>query len=385
MTNTTNKYSDLVRLSDRKWKTFNILYLFDVTAGKYYNDSEYDIGNTPYVTASAENNGIGKNINIKADFDGNMIVTGKIGCVAFYQKTPFCATSDVNVLIPKFNMDEDIGLFIVCMINSNKFKYDYNRQCRQGDMKRMSIQLPVNSEGNPDYQFMKNYINYIKKHTDISDLIELAIDESPERLTWLNNNIDIPDFKKFLKENKRFNEKNISNSTNKTSLKSTGKEWKEFKLTDIFYCEMGNGIDASKIEISKKSNINYVSRTSINNGIVSKVDTMNDYKLFSAGKLTLALGGEYLGSCFVQPDNFYTAQNVAVLSAKEEISQQAKQFIATMIRIEAKTKYFAFGRELNSHYKTDFTIVLPVNSEGNPDYQFMENYINNVEKKLIRS
>ena len=32
--------------------------------------------------------------------------------------------------------------------------------------------------------------------------------------------------------------------------------------------------------------------------------------------MTLSLGGEYLGSCFIQPDVFYTSQNVVVLIPK---------------------------------------------------------------------
>ncbi len=382
MISETNKISSNISLSDRKWKTFKIPSLFNVTAGVYYSDSEYNEGNTPYVSASAENNGIGKWIDIKADFAGNMIITGKIGCVAFYQKDPFCATSDVNVLIPKFNMNESVGIFIVRMINSNNFKWDYNRQCRQGDMKRMSIQLPINSSGEPDYQFMEDYINYIKNQADITDLIEIAGDESPEKLRWLNNNIDIADFKKFLKSS---NDMKIQNSTihkNNNLSNLSNKKWKEFRLANLFNCRMGNGIDASKVTVSDTSQINYVSRSSNNNGIIMKVDKIDSYEPYEAGKLTLALGGEYLGSCFVQPEEFYTAQNVAVLECNEEISLKAKQFIATMVRNEAKIKYFAFGRELNTHFKTDFTIPLPVDSKGNPDYQFMEDYINQIENNL---
>lgn len=385
MIDTVKNIPNTISLSDRDWKTFKIPYLFKVTAGKYYSDSEYNTGNTPYITASAENNGVGKWIDIEADFSGNMIVTGKIGCVAFYQKTPFCATSDVNVLIPKFGMTEAIGLFIVCIINSDNFKWDFNRQCRQGDMKRMSIQLPVDANGNPDYLFMENYINYIKHKAEIFDLIELAGDESPKRLTWLNNNINIIDFKNFLESNKFINKNTLFNDKKTALLKLSDKKWSEFRLTDVFYCSMGNGIDAAKVKISNDSNINYVSRTSINNGIVAQVDLIDEQEPFEGGKLTLALGGEYLGSCFVQPDKFYTAQNVAVLSCKNNnISHGAKQFIATMIRNEAKIKYFAFGRELNSHYKTDFTIVLPVNTEGNPDYQFMDNYMSQIENTLVK-
>ena len=50
-----------------------------------------------------------------------------------------------------------------------------------------------------------------------------------------------------------------------------------------------------------------------------------------------------------------------------------------MIYKESNTRYKAFSDELNRHIKTDFEISLPVDSFGNPDWDYMENYI----KELI--
>lgn len=47
------------------------------------------------------------------------------------------------------------------------------------------------------------------------------------------------------------------------------------------------------------------------------------------------------------------------------MSNHVKLFIATLIRNECKIKYQAFGRELNSHFKKDFTIKLPVKHDKN--------------------
>ena len=91
--------------------------------------------------------------------------------------------------------------------------------------------------------------------------------------------------------------------------------------------------------------------------------------------MTLSLGGEYLGSCFVQPDKFYTSQNVIVLKPKHEMSFSVKQFIATMVFRESRSYYKAFIDELNRHIKTDFSFYLPVNSMGEPDWAYMEKYM----------
>lgn len=76
--------------------------------------------------------------------------------------------------------------------------------------------------------------------------------------------------------------------------------------------------------------------------------------------MSVSLGGSFLGSCFIQKEPFYTAQNVAVLQEKEPLSLHTKLFISSLIRNECKIKYLAFGRELNSHIRKDFTIKLPV-------------------------
>ena len=150
--------------------------------------------------------------------------------------------------------------------------------------------------------------------------------------------------------------------------------WEPFQLLQIFDVDSGNKFDKSKMTSSLYSDINFVGRTGTNNGVVAVVDRFEDTEPYEAGNITLALGGS-IGSCFIQDGPFYTSQNVAVLIPREEISLAAKQFLATIIRFESITNYVAFARELNAHIKTDFVIKLPVTLDGNPDYDFMDNYI----------
>ena len=98
-------------------------------------------------------------INLLPDFSGNKLIIGKIKCSTFYQPLPFCVTSDVNILTPKFKMSIYIGLFIATVIeNSEGYKWNYGRQCRINDTKNIKIKLPVDSKGDPDWQFMEDYI-----------------------------------------------------------------------------------------------------------------------------------------------------------------------------------------------------------------------------------
>lgn len=150
---------DIHKLNISIWNEFKLSDLFNIVAGKYHYPDEYEIGKTPYISASNANNGVAQTINIHPDFKGNCIVTGKVGCTAFYQPDDFCATSDVNVLIPKYlKFNKYIGLFIVAIINkSENYKWSYGRQCRVGDSNDIVIKLPTKNN-EPDWEFMENYI-----------------------------------------------------------------------------------------------------------------------------------------------------------------------------------------------------------------------------------
>lgn len=177
-------------------------------------------------------------------------------------------------------------------------------------------------------------------------------------------------------------------------------DWKSFFLKDLYDIQMGNGFDKNKLD-EDNPEVNLVSRVSYNNGVDVKVGFVDGVNPFDAGLVTVALGGSYLGSCFVQEEPFYTGQNVAVMKAKyDEMTHMVNVFISGLVRFECKTKYYAFGRELNTHIRRDFDIKLPVkhNHDGSffidenhtyseegyvPDWQFMGEYIKSLHHKPL--
>ena len=155
-------------------------------------------------------------------------------------------------------------------------------------------------------------------------------------------------------------------------------KWKDFHLYDLFYIDSGNKFDRSKMTAIDPS-VNFVGRASTKNGVTAYVDYIEGITPYDAGCMTIALGGEHIGSCFIQKHPFYTSQNVVVLSPKQEISENVKVFISHVVRNESKNNYMAFARELNSHIRTDFSFKLPTQDGINPDYVFMENYIEDLK------
>lgn len=177
--------------------------------------------------------------------------------------------------------------------------------------------------------------------------------------------------------------------------------WKPFLLKDLFSIKMGDKLDKNKMTQDNPT-VNFVSRISFNNGIDTKVDRIKGKSPNSAGLLTVALGGEYLGSCFIQKEPFYTAQNVAVMKPKfPEMTYLVNLFISALVAFECKTKYYAFGRELNTHINSDFEINLPIRYKNEqpfidvtfkysklgyiPDWTYIEKYMTSLKPNPLRT
>ena len=117
-------------------------------------------------------------------------------------------------------------------------------------------------------------------------------------------------------------------------------------LHSIFDIQYGNQFDLYKLDSDDGSDINFVSRSRQNLGVVAKVSQIDGIDPFPAGLITTTLGGTYLLSSFVQEQPFYTAQNVKVLTPKYEMSYNEKLFYCKTIEMN-RFRYTSHGREAN--------------------------------------
>lgn len=125
---------------------------------------------------------------------------------------------------------------------------------------------------------------------------------------------------------------------------------KTLPLNELFDVSYGNKFDLNKMTVAE-GGISFVGRAEANHGVSARVAPVTGVAPFSAGLITVALGGSRLLCSFVQEAPFYTAQNVAVLQAKTEMSFAQKLYICMCIRAN-RFKYSAFGREANRSLRT---------------------------------
>lgn len=156
-------------IDTRTWEWFKIEDLFEIKKGKRLTKAKMKKGNVPFIGSIDSNNGYREYIGQKPIHKGNTITVNYNGSVAeaFYQPQPFWASDDVNVLYPKFGMNQYIALFIVSLIKLERYRFNYGRKWHMERMKEARIKLPVTSDGEPDYEFMEEYIKSLPYSSSI--------------------------------------------------------------------------------------------------------------------------------------------------------------------------------------------------------------------------
>ena len=111
-------------------------------------------------TSIDKNNGLVGFVNTRPEHRGNVLTVARNGSVGetFYQEKDFCSTEDVHVFNPKFKMNKYIALFLITLIRKEKYKYSYGRKWGLERMNESIIKLPICNTGNPDWQFMEDYV-----------------------------------------------------------------------------------------------------------------------------------------------------------------------------------------------------------------------------------
>lgn len=160
------------------------------------------------------------------------------------------------------------------------------------------------------------------------------------------------------------------------------RKYAEFKVSDIFTVKYGVNLELNAcVECDKtdEDKVNFVARTAENNGISAYVNKIDDVIPQNAGLISVAGGGSVL-STFLQNEPFYSGRDLYTLDSKVKISDEAKMFIITVIE-QNKYKY-SYGRQANKTLP-DLILKLPINDVGEPDYQFMEDYIKSLHHKPL--
>ncbi len=275
-------------------------------------------GNVPYVTTTANNNGVECYVNFPAQYTGGKITVSKDGdsADAFVQFVPFCGNEKVMVLSPKKELCDKELLFYALLINKNKYKFGYGRKCSVARLKELDL-------------------------LDVSELPKWIYDME---LTYVTTNV-----------NEESHHVNFDN-------------WREYRIDQLFDFRKGKRLTKAEMIPGK---VNFIGAISENNGIREKIEVET---VFEANCITVNYNGS-VGEAFYQLEPFWASDDVNVLYAKDfwTLNQYIAMFIITVIK--ANKYRFGYGRKWTLEKMKETMIKLPCKKDGTPDFEYMERYI----------
>lgn len=343
----TNELMGGGKLSNLTWKEFYFTDIFtEIQRGKRIKKADHKLGNTPYVSSTANSNGIdgflGNESSVRR-FENCLTLanSGSVGS-AFFHSYEFVASDHVTKL-KREGLDKYAYLFMIPIINRLSEKYGFNREINDERIKREKIILPANEDGQPDFAFMSSFMQQVEQDILGTTLSYFA---DKQQITPPHANDLIT--------------------------------WQVFLIRDIFTISAGKRLTKADMQIGNRP---FVGATDnfINNGITEWVNNANES--IDQNLLGVNYNGS-VGEVFYHPYECIFSDDVKRLHLKKQLdSKYILLFIKTAI-LQQKVKY-AYGYKFNEQRMLKQPIMLPCTPEGTPDWQYMESYMRHIESQQI--
>jgi len=289
----------------------------DYTSKAFLEDRQ---GLTPLISSGASNNGFFGRFDMIPKYKRVISVarTGSVGW-AFYHGYNCCVDDNCLVLSPRQKLSDEKMLYLTLLINKDRYRYMYGRQV------------------------------------------------TPKRL----GDIELPDFPRFVDTHKLPDVSRLQNAVKDKRLVIKNKDWAWFKVGDIFDIERGKCGSAEKL-LEKGSEISYVGAKKDENGFMYKV--VRDEGYVTKGNCIVFIGdGQGSVGYSTYQENDFIGSTTLSMGRNESLNKFNAIFLITLLDKE-RFKY-SFGRKWNGDKLKNTKVKLPVDKKGNPDWQFMEDYI----------
>ena len=351
------------KINTSNWTDFRVGDLFDIHPTKAYkltNNSLFEEdGVNPVVVNSSFNNGIGGYTNKPTTEEGNIITFSDTttATAMFYQAKPFVGYTHIQGMYPigeyKDKWKEKSLLFFLSVfrnraINSN---FDYVNKFTREFAKEMTVKLPADKGGNPDFSYMEEYM----KNT------ESAISTSLTKLQLAKQS--------------------------PISQKIDTHEWKEFVLSEIL--EMQKQVEISPIQAyyDDGDGVKYpfYGQSKVNNGIISYV-SLDDKFLNNKDALCAILIHSNTHECVLATTPFYLKDGHGATSifSNDELNELSALFIMSVLK-NVMSEKFNYDKKATKEALRELKLPLPADKTGNPDYDYMAAFMKNQNLKATNA
>ena len=333
---------------------------FDIQKSHINDSGEY------VVTAGLGNNGILGKTNINAKIiDSNTITVDMFGN-SFYRKFKYKMVTHARVfsLIPKFNMSEKQGLYIVNSFKYLMFGFGYENMCSWAKIQNNKIQLPT-KDGKIDFEFMDACIRELEE----------------ERIRELSAYLTVSglDNYKLSSEEKEALDAYGSIMFGECKFKDI---FNKIRIGDLFEIKPTKTYKLTNEDLFEKNGLYpVVTNSSVNNGITGYTNLSPTEK----GNMITYSDTTTSDGIFYQPTDYigYShIQGLYPLVHKEKWEHKSLMYIVTCFRKSASGR-FDYGNKFNRNIAKEMSIQLPT-KDGKIDFEFMELLISAVQKLVIK-
>ncbi len=148
------------------------------------------------------------------------------------------------------------------------------------------------------------------------------------------------------------------------------KNWKEFKVGELFTLERGKEPSPKRVKDGVLPMINEINE---NNGIAKQGESESIFK-----KNAITISVNYASNVFYQPEEFIASVNILIIR-NEYINKYTGLFLAGVLR--EKHKNYDYVNKISKERLENEDILLPATPSGDPDWDYMESYMKEMEEK----
>ena len=328
------------KIDTTSWGDFRVGDLFDSERGKVKKLQILPEGPTPVVAAARSCQGVAGYYEVDAPYCNQITIScNGVGCgSSFYHNYPFNVNGDAIVLKEKLEIPEKAKLFISCMLDGVLFrKYSYEEKCSPQKVSDEIIKLPITADNKPDWEYMEHYMQQNE-------------DGAKTKISLLNNIVIKP----------------------RTKIETT--TWKRFKIGELFPEILKPEVYHTYQVTTNDNGIPYIVRSKFDNGMKYRVNNSN-LKTSPAG--VISFGAEN-STFFYQEEEWCSGRDIYYIDTRS-ISPYACRFLITCL-CKVATKYSYNHGLFPDLLKKDY-VTLPVKSDMTPDWDYMEQYMETIERK----
>lgn len=163
------KDAEKKKVDTREWGEFQVGELFDIKHPAARSEKKYCEGEINYVSSGAFNNGVANKLmplpNELLDRGGCITVSPLDGS-SFYQEEDFLGRggsgASISILYNS-HLNKNNALFICSVIRSSANGFGYTDLLNGENLKSLTIKLPVDKTGQPDWAYMEEYMRKVEE------------------------------------------------------------------------------------------------------------------------------------------------------------------------------------------------------------------------------